>query len=70
MPEDQDDVILIGGGPGGASLAYRLAPTGKRILMLERVGYLPWSHTNWDVNGAPLFVDWEMTVYPGFVTGG
>ena len=30
------DVIVIGSGPGGASLAHRLAPTGKRILMLER----------------------------------
>ena len=30
------DLIVIGSGPGGASLAHRLAPTGKRILILER----------------------------------
>jgi len=30
------DLIVIGSGPGGASLAQRLAPGGKRILMLER----------------------------------
>ncbi|WP_221739905.1 NAD(P)-binding protein, partial [Enterococcus faecalis] len=35
------DLIVIGSGPGGASLAQALAPTGKRILILERGGYLP-----------------------------
>ena len=38
---DRYDLIVIGSGPGGASLAHRLAPTGKRILMLERGDYLP-----------------------------
>ena len=54
MP-DHYDVIVIGSGPGGASLAQRLAPTGKRILMLERGGYLPRSRTNWDAKA--VFVD-------------
>jgi choline dehydrogenase-like flavoprotein len=49
------DVIVIGSGPGGASLAQRLAPTGKRILMLERGGYLPRSRFNWD--SKTVFVD-------------
>src|SRR6201999_2481211 len=35
-------------GPGGASLAQRLAPTGKRILLLERGDYLQRSRANWD----------------------
>jgi choline dehydrogenase-like flavoprotein len=30
------DVIIIGTGAGGGTLAYRLAPSGKRILLLER----------------------------------
>lgn len=47
MP-DRYDVIVIGSGPGGASLAHRLAPTGKKILLLERGGYLPRSRANWD----------------------
>ena len=54
MPEHYD-VIVIGSGPGGASLAQRLAPTGKRILMLERGGYLPRSRANWDAK--TVFVD-------------
>ncbi len=55
MSSDHYDVIVIGSGPGGATLAHRLAPTGKRILMLERGGYLPRSRTNW--NAKSVFVD-------------
>ncbi|RUX76900.1 GMC family oxidoreductase [Mesorhizobium sp. M7A.F.Ca.US.006.04.2.1] len=51
----QYDVIVIGSGPGGASLAQRLAPTGKRILLIERGGYLPRSRANWDAR--TVFVD-------------
>jgi choline dehydrogenase-like flavoprotein len=49
------DVIVIGSGPGGASLVHRLAPTGKRILLLERGDYLPRSTANWDSKA--VFVD-------------
>lgn len=41
------DLIVIGSGPGGASLAHALAPTGKRILILERGDYLPREEANW-----------------------
>ena len=41
------DLIVIGSGPGGAALAQRLAPTGKRILILERGDYLPREEANW-----------------------
>ena len=47
MAEDHYDLIVIGSGPGGASLAHRLAPTGKRILMLERGDFLPRERANW-----------------------
>jgi choline dehydrogenase-like flavoprotein len=35
------DVIIIGSGAGGGTLARHLAPSGKRILLLERGGWLP-----------------------------
>jgi choline dehydrogenase-like flavoprotein len=55
MQNDHYDLIVIGSGPGGASLAQRLAPTGKRILILERGDYLPRSEKNWD--SKTVFVD-------------
>ena len=42
------DVIIIGTGAGGGTLAHRLAPSGKRILLLERGDYLPRERDNWD----------------------
>src|SRR5919206_882242 len=42
------DVIIIGTGAGGGTLAHRLAPTGKRVLLVERGGYLPREPENWD----------------------
>jgi choline dehydrogenase-like flavoprotein len=45
---DHYDIIIIGTGAGGGTLAHRLAPTGKRILLLERGGYLPREPENWD----------------------
>ena len=45
--ENQYDVIIIGSGAGGGTLAYRLAPSGKRVLILERGGYLNREKENW-----------------------
>jgi choline dehydrogenase-like flavoprotein len=42
------DVIIIGTGAGGGTLLHRLAPTGKRILVLERGDYVPRERENWD----------------------
>jgi choline dehydrogenase-like flavoprotein len=41
------DVIIIGSGAGGGTLFHALAPTGKRILLLERGGYVPRERDNW-----------------------
>ena len=41
------DLIIIGSGAGGGTLAYRLAPSGKRILILERGDYVPRETENW-----------------------
>jgi choline dehydrogenase-like flavoprotein len=45
---DRYDVIIIGTGAGGGTLARRLATSGKRILLLERGGFLPREKDNWD----------------------
>jgi len=49
------DIIIIGTGPGGGTLAYKLAPSGKRILLLERGGYLPREKDNW--SSKSVFID-------------
>jgi choline dehydrogenase-like flavoprotein len=41
------DIIIIGTGAGGGTLAHRLAPTGKKILVLERGDFLPREKANW-----------------------
>jgi len=55
MPQDHYDFIIIGTGAGGATLAHALAPTGKRILILERGNYLPQEKDNW--NSRSVFTD-------------
>ena len=48
MSNNHYDVIIIGTGAGGGTLLHRLAPTGKRILVLERGDYVPREKANWD----------------------
>jgi choline dehydrogenase-like flavoprotein len=42
------DVVIIGSGAGGGTLARTLAPTGLKILVLERGDWLPQEPQNWD----------------------
>src|ERR1700760_1268543 len=49
------DVIIVGTGAGGGTLARTLAPSGKRILLLERGDFLPREMDNWDPGS--VFVD-------------
>ena len=46
--EQHFDIIIIGSGAGGGTLAHSLAPTGKKILILERGGYVRREKANWD----------------------
>lgn len=48
MDSNHYDVIIIGTGAGGSSLAYSLANTGKKVLILERGTFLPRGKENWD----------------------
>src|SRR5271163_4510854 len=45
---DHYDVIIIGTGAGGGTLAHTVAASGKRILLLERGDFLPREMNNWD----------------------
>ncbi len=49
------DVIVVGTGAGGGTLARHLAPSGKRVLLLERGDWLPREPQNW--LAASVFVD-------------
>jgi choline dehydrogenase-like flavoprotein len=49
------DVIIVGTGAGGGTLARHLAPSGKRILLLERGDWLLREPQNWDTTD--VFVD-------------
>jgi choline dehydrogenase-like flavoprotein len=49
---DHFDVIIIGSGAGGGTLLHRLAPSGKRILVLERGPFLPREKDNWSYHGS------------------
>ena len=74
MKAENYDIIIIGTGAAGGTLARVLAPSGKRVLILERGGFLPKGKENWDskeVNGKDRYRTTELwqsvsTVYPLF----
>jgi choline dehydrogenase-like flavoprotein len=41
MAAETYDAIIVGSGAGGASVAYQLVNAGRRVLVLERGGFLP-----------------------------
>jgi choline dehydrogenase-like flavoprotein len=51
---DHYDVVIIGSGAGGGTLAWKLAPSGKKILLIERGGYLPRERDNWETDAVFL----------------
>ncbi len=55
MTREDYDLIVIGSGPGGATVAAHLAARKRRVLLLERGPYLPRSPENWDAKA--VFVD-------------
>jgi len=53
------DLIIIGSGAGGGTLAYALRETKKNILIIERGDYLRREKENWDPHA--VFVDERYT---------
>jgi choline dehydrogenase-like flavoprotein len=52
--QNHHDMIIIGSGAGGGTLAHKLAPSGKRILILERGDYVPREKDNWSARAVNL----------------
>jgi choline dehydrogenase-like flavoprotein len=48
MPNERYDIIIIGTGAGGGTIAYALADSSARILILERGDFVPQEEENWD----------------------
>ncbi len=67
MTDGAFDVIIIGTGAGGGTLARRLAPSGKRILLLERGDWLPREPANW--SPAHVLVDGRYTAHEEWADG-
>jgi len=42
------DIIIIGTGAGGGTIAQALADTSARILIVERGDFVPQETENWD----------------------
>lgn len=53
LMSDRYDVIVVGNGAGGGTLARTLAPSGRKILILERGDYLPREMANCQPQAAP-----------------
>jgi len=67
------DVIILGTGAGGGSFLHRLAPSGRKILVLERGPFLPREKDNWDYHGSFKYYSPETMynkageeIHPGF----
>lgn len=65
MTTNHYDLIIIGTGAGGGTLAYALAPTGKRILILERGSFLPQEKDNW--SSRAVFTDNKYTAHETWI---
>jgi choline dehydrogenase-like flavoprotein len=61
MATEHYDIVIIGSGAGGGTLAWKLAPTGKRILLLERGDYLPRERDKWDTEAVFLHAKYNTT---------
>ena len=61
MSNGNYDIIIIGSGAGGGTLARHLAASGKSILLLERGDWLKREPENWSAE--------EVFRHPGLCAG-
>ena len=48
MRNERFDIIIIGSGAGGGTIAHSLAASSARILVIERGDFIPQEEENWD----------------------
>jgi choline dehydrogenase-like flavoprotein len=48
MRRERYDVVVIGSGAGGGTLAWALSKTNARVLIVERGDFIPQEEQNWD----------------------
>ena len=48
MLNDRYDIVIIGSGAGGGTMAHALSSTPARILIVERGDFVPQEQENWD----------------------
>ena len=53
------DIVIIGTGAGGGTIAHALSDTGARILILERGDFVPQEEENWSPEAV-----WKATALP------
>jgi choline dehydrogenase-like flavoprotein len=53
--KEQYDIVIIGSGAGGGTIAHQLADSGKSICIIERGDFLPNEKENWDAHS--VFVE-------------
>lgn len=79
--ERRYDTIVVGSGAGGAIIAYRLAATGRRVLVVERGPYIPASRFDmsdevgqylrlYNEGALQLATDFRLQVLQGVCVGG
>src|SRR5436309_9652097 len=59
-PPRAADIVIVGSGMGGGTLAYALRNRGARVLVLERGDFLPQEPQNWE----PWAVVWDKRYKP------
>ena len=55
IPCERYDIVIVGSGMGGGTLAYALRDAGVRVLLLERGDFIASEPENWSADA--LFVD-------------
>ena len=61
MANSRYDIVIVGSGAGGGTIAHALASSDASVLIVERGDFIPQEPQNWDpeavLEGPPLSHD-------------